>query len=321
MKAMGLAAGAAVLGGDLANVLYGQEPAERVKVVRTTREESIVAGEAQPQVVAQMVDDAVVALTGKRNAHAAWSSLFRASDVVGIKINCLGAPGIYTRREVVEAIVSGLQSAGVKPDQIIIWDRPESHLRRLGNIYATQTGPGVKCYASDTPGVGGYSEEVETYGGVKTRLARLLKDKITALVNVPVLKYHAMAGGATVSLKNHLGLVQNPADFHPNKCIAVADLNTAPTIVSKTRLIVCDALWATFKGSASFSGPDTLFQPRAVLASLNPVALDTIGCEMIDAERARHGLAPVRNNVVHLDRAAQLGLGPKSRAGIDLVAI
>ena len=99
----------------------------------------------------------------------------------------------------------------------------------------------MKCYASDTPEVGGYSDEVETYGGVQTRLPLILKERITALVSAPVLKHHN-AAGVTIALKNHLGSVRNPNRFHPNNCVAVGDLNTAPTIVEKTRLIVCLSL-------------------------------------------------------------------------------
>lgn len=320
LRAVGIAAGAAVIGSELREPAYAQEAGEPTRVVRATRTQAIVDAEVQPQVVTHMVDEVVTALTGEADADAAWSSLFSPEDVVGIKINCLGAPGIYTRREVVDAIAAGVQRVGVPADNIIIWDRPQQHLLRLGDIYAIQTGPGVKCYGVDTPEVGGYSDEVESYGGVETRLPLVLKERITALVNTPVLKHHGMAG-VTIALKNHLGSVSNPSDFHPNHCVAVGDLNTAPAITEKTRLIVCDALRGTFDGKAGFSGPQTLFQPKAVLASLNPVALDTVGRAMIDAERAQHNMPPVGERAVHVERAADLGLGPSSLDEIELVEI
>jgi len=318
LRTVGIAAGAAMMGETLSRAAYGQETGAQAKVVRAVRPDAFVDHELQAQVVTGAVDDVVATLTGQADADAAWSSLFEPDDVVGIKVNCLGAPGIYTRREVVDAIAAGVQRAGVSADNIIIWDRPEKHLLRLGDTYAIQTGPGVKCYASDTPEVGGYSEEIETYGGVETRQALILKERITALVNTPVLKHHGMAG-VTIALKNHLGSVKNPSDFHPGHCVAVGDLNTAPTIVEKTRLIICDAMSATFDGNASFSGPQTLFEPRAVLASFNPVALDVVGREMIDAERAKRGLDPVGERAIHVDRAAELGLGPSSLDDIELV--
>jgi len=320
LRAVGVAAGAAVIGTELAERVHAQETGEPIRVVRATRDEAVADHEVRAEVVREMVDEVAAALTGRADADAAWSSLFGPEDIVGIKINCLGAPGIYTRREVVDAIAAGVQRAGVPADNIIIWDRPQQHLLRLGDIYAIQTGPGVKCYASDTPEAGGYADEVESYGGVDTRLPLILKERITALVNAPVLKHHN-AAGVTITLKNHLGSVQNPNRFHPNHCVAVGDLNTAPTIVAKTRLIVCDALRATFDGNASFSGPQTLFEPRAVLASFNPVAMDVVGREMIDAERAERNLPPVGDRAVHVDRAAELGLGPSSLDDIELVEI
>jgi len=320
LRTVGIAAGAAVIGSELREPAYAQEAGEPTRVVRVTRTQAIVDAEVQPQVVTHMVDEVVTALTGEADADAAWSSLFSPEDVVGIKINCLGAPGIYTRREVVDAIAAGVQRVGVPADNIIIWDRPQQHLLRLGDIYAIQTGPGVKCYASDTPEVGGYADEVESYGGVETRLPLILKERITALVSTPVLKHHN-AAGVTIALKNHLGSVQNPNRFHPNHCVAVGDLNTAPTIVEKTRLIVCDALRGTFDGNASFSGPQTLFEPRAVLASLNSVAMDVVGREMINGERVAHNMPPVGERAVHVDRAAQLGLGPSSLDDVQVMEI
>lgn len=181
LRTVGIAAGAAMMGGRLARAAYGQETAAQARVVRAVRPGAVVNHEVQAEVVTRAVDDVVATLTGQADADAAWSSLFEPDDVVGIKVNCLGAPGIYTRREVVDAIAASVQRAGVSADHIIIWDRPEKHLLRLGDTYAIRTGPGVKCYASDTPEVGGYSEDIETYGGVETRLPLILKERITAL--------------------------------------------------------------------------------------------------------------------------------------------
>src|SRR3984893_5541801 len=73
------------------------------------------------------VDDAVIrkmlsagmrALTNTKNDRDAWASFFSPSDVVGIKVNCSGAPKIMSTPEVVGGIVANLIAGGVKPDKI-----------------------------------------------------------------------------------------------------------------------------------------------------------------------------------------------------------
>ena len=71
-------------------------------------------------------------LTGERTAANAWASLFSPADVVGIKINCVGAPRISSSLASIKATIAGLKSAGVKENNIIIWDRVDRELPRTG---------------------------------------------------------------------------------------------------------------------------------------------------------------------------------------------
>jgi hypothetical protein len=45
-------------------------------------------------------------------ANDAWASLFSPEDVVGIKINCIGAPRISSSLASINAALAGLKSAG-----------------------------------------------------------------------------------------------------------------------------------------------------------------------------------------------------------------
>ena len=71
---------------------------------------------------------------------AAMRRLFRPTDVVGIKVNCLGGRGVSTRPEVALQLAALLQAAGVPADRIYIWDRTDRELREAG--FAGRARPG-----------------------------------------------------------------------------------------------------------------------------------------------------------------------------------
>ena len=66
-------------------------------------------------------------------------------------------------------------------------------------------------------------------------------EEIDALISVPVLKDHDLAG-VSIAMKNMYGAIFNPNKFHANHCDPfVADLCSHPLIRRKLRLAVCDA--------------------------------------------------------------------------------
>src|SRR5437773_4532444 len=96
-------------------------PKSRVALVR---DPSVVNGfNFDAAKVRAMIATGLTALTGQPDETAAWRLFVSSNDVVGIKINTSGAPLQVTRHEVVDAIVDGLQRAGVADANIIVWDR------------------------------------------------------------------------------------------------------------------------------------------------------------------------------------------------------
>ena len=110
------------------------------------------------QVVSEMIDRAMMKLTGLDSAKEAWKDFVLPTDIVGIKINPLAGKQLSTHRIIVDKIIDGLYGAGVLRNQIIIWDRFESHLINAG-YEINQSDRGVRCFASDSEGVG-YDDEV-----------------------------------------------------------------------------------------------------------------------------------------------------------------
>ncbi|RJP14883.1 MAG: DUF362 domain-containing protein [Candidatus Abyssobacteria bacterium SURF_5] len=266
--------------------------------------------------VAQALSVGVAALFDNQDPVKNWRDLFKPSDIVGIKVNCIAGPELSTHPQVVMAIALQLQAAGVPAENIIVWDRTSRELTRAG--YTVNTGnKGIRVYGTDAVG---YEEKAVSHKSFNGRLSKILTRQITALINVPILKDHSGAG-VTISMKNHYGSIQNPGNHHNNLCDPyIADLNSVDEIRSKTRLIVCDATRASCNGGPGYNAAFA-WRYCGLLISRDPVALDTIGTGIIDERREQMGL-PKLEKIGRYPRqlisAADNGLGNTESARIDL---
>ncbi|MBV9034024.1 MAG: hypothetical protein JO182_05985, partial [Acidobacteriaceae bacterium] len=85
------------------------------KAVRVRSEEAVdtAANCVRGQAVRRMLTAGMQELTGTTNPRDAWAQFFSPQDVIGIKVNCSGAPEIHSNPEVVVAIIENLQSIGI----------------------------------------------------------------------------------------------------------------------------------------------------------------------------------------------------------------
>ncbi|MGD0799979.1 MAG: DUF362 domain-containing protein [Terracidiphilus sp.] len=234
-----------------------------------------------PQRMLALLDRAMQSLFGHDDA---WRKLVRPGETVSLKVNALGGRGISTNVQFVTAICERLQQAGVKPSDIVIWDRDSNELERAG-FHITMGGDRVQCYGTDRVG---YEDELAAYGSVGSRLSKILTQRSNVLINLPVLKDHDGAG-VTIALKNMYGVIHNPNKYHPNGCNPyVADLNMLPEIRGKMRLNLCDATTAMYEGGPGFK-PEHCWNANSLLASTDAVALDHTGWQIIERKRAEKG--------------------------------
>lgn len=105
-------------------------------------------GKPESEVVQRMMNEGMFTLTGKKTVADAWRTFFTPDDVVGIKINPIGGIKLSTRPEVISEIIMGLKAAGVKDNNIIIWDRFSYHLITAG-FPLNQGSSGVRCYGTE----------------------------------------------------------------------------------------------------------------------------------------------------------------------------
>jgi hypothetical protein len=286
----------------------------RGRVVRARRTDAVDdTDRVDAGVVKAMVDQAVAKLTGKGTAAEAWKALFGPQDVVTVKLNCLFGPGACSHREVTEAVVAGMLTAGVAAQNILVWDRATGDLVKCG--YELSDGPGVRYGATD------WEPQATQSGSFNGRLAQVLtRPEVTALVNIPVLKTHSIAG-ITLALKNHYGSFDNPGAHHGNGCDPyLADLNALPPIKDKTRLIIGDALRPVGEGGPA-ANPAATWSYGGLLAATDPVAVDMIGLEIIDEWRAANGMEPVAPKTRYLGTADKAGLGVAKRGKIELIDV
>jgi len=239
--------------------------------------------------VNQLLNRAMENLFEVTKPEHAWQQLFNRDDVVGIKINCLAGKGISTHQELVEAIVEGLRSAGVLEKNIIIWDRSNRDLEKAGYRIRRDTNK-VKCYGTDQVG---YTYNIYEWGEVGSHLSSILVRQCTAIVNVPILKDHGIVG-MTNALKNFFGAIHNPNKYHDNFGDPyIADVNMLSEIRSKVRITISDALTAQFEGGPPFM-PQWAWNQNELIVGFDPVAIDTIGWNLIEKKRKENGLPSLK---------------------------
>ncbi len=101
-------------------------------VVSAAADDMLAGLDYNPAAVHRAFAAGLTELTGEPTLAGAWSSLFGPGDVVGIKINCLGAPKISSSLASINETIAGLKGAGVKENDITVWDRTDGDFRRTG---------------------------------------------------------------------------------------------------------------------------------------------------------------------------------------------
>jgi len=321
--------------GDL-SVAFGEEKltwllSPKSRVISVKKAGIMHNDNPDPEKVQQMVDEGMFALSGKKTSANAWRSFFTPEDVVGIKINPIGGKKISTRPEVVNAIIRGLVSAGVKENNIIVWDRFEKHLVQAG--YKLNKGSsGVRYYGTEHSA--GYDHDIyyeslnDDYklrkdDGTRSLFSRIVTEHVTSIINVPVMKDHGIAG-VTLCLKNlAFGVVNNTARFHPSPYFcdpASAEICANPVIKNKVRLHIVDALQACYSGGPVPNNPKTIWKEERLFFGTDPVAIDRIGLDIIDKKRRANRCPPVFQKAKHISTAGEskMGLGNFEKGNIDL---
>ena len=281
-------------------------PATGTSRVVVVRHSGVWAGDdPDPAIVLQMLDAGLGALTDVSDVLAVWRVLFDPGEHVLLKVNCIASGG-PTQPAVTYAVAQRLQAAGLPAEKILIFDRRDYELESAGYTL-NEGGAGVQCHGTRGDG----AEAVLTQATV--RFYEEL-DACDAMINIPTPKQHDIAG-VTIALKNHFGSVNRPRALHGNHCDpGAAELNAQPNVRGKTRLIVCAALNVS---PFDWNRPE---RENALLVSFDPVALDTIGRDILVRRRQDKGRSAsfLVERATHLSTAQAMGLGAHDTDLIDL---
>ncbi|MDE0466483.1 MAG: DUF362 domain-containing protein [Candidatus Poribacteria bacterium] len=279
--------------------------------------------------VSELMDQAMMKLTGRASAKEAWRDIVLPDDIVGIKINPLGGPELSTHSIIVDKIVEGVYGAGVLKKQIVIWDRFEDHLLNAGYPIRQEDGE-VRTIASDTEGIG-YDDEVfyesekdsvtrRENESTRSRYSRIVTQEVDVLINVPVLKHHAMAG-VSGCLKNlAFGSVDNTRRFHgkPIYCNpAIGEILEHKVLKDKLALNIVDGLVASFDKGPTYHA-ESAWKYGGLFISTDPVILDVLVLQTINQKREEMELDSVSKLANHVNTASSLGLGTNTLDQVDL---
>ncbi len=317
--------GSALLAGGACRLLGSQKAAgaasgqARLVIARDPNLKATPAASLDSSRLLNCLDRAMQALYDCDSPQEAWKKVVQPGEVVGLKVNCLAGRGNSTRPELVYAVCERLRQAGIK--EIVIWDRLNSDLESA-RFKIVERGSGIRCFGNDTLG---FEEELMTFGSVGSLLSRTLTQVCDAVINLPVLKDHGIAG-VTIALKSMFGAIHNPNKYHLNVGNPyVADVFMLPPIRRKVRLHICDASTPQYEGGPSFM-PHWMWSYNGLIVGHDPVALDYTGWQIIEKKRAEVGMKSLREmkrEPAYIATAAdaQHGLGTNDPQSIRLLDV
>jgi hypothetical protein len=276
--------------------LIAHYPHTSSSVVSVVQHDGVWAGdEISSPAVLQMLDAALIQLTGIGDAATAWSILFDPGEMIGIKVNTISR--YTTTPQVAYAVAQRLQEAGVPAEQVVLFDRSDGELAARGYTLNAD-GPGVRCR-----GAKGWDQPTPVAG--TTQRVHDVMLSCDALINLPALKQHGTSG-FTSAMKNHYGTIDRPGQLHAGQCDpGIPELNALSAIRDKTRLMIGD-----FLRSCPYNW-NRMTKENLIVMSFDPVAFDGVARQVLVDRRAADGrpAGDILDKSHYVESAVELGLG------------
>jgi uncharacterized protein (DUF362 family) len=307
-----------------AHPLFPTSPAAETRfsakgtVVRVTKPGALGSAVMPSREMArQMVDRAVMDLTGTSKPESAWAQFAGATDKVLIKPNAFGFPAMAAHPETAWAIADALMAVGVPADSIIIYDQMSGRMQAARYRLTQPKAAGVRVLSNKQAP---YETQFRKTPAGRTQLA-LPVLWASVIIDLAVIKTHDLSG-VTCAMKNIThGVVVNPGAFHRDGCAGIPHLWSIPEIKDKVKLVVTDGFKLLYEG-----GPHD--KPRfkvpfdSIFATTDPVAMDRLAWEYVDEVRKGKGkktLTEIGKPPKFIEAAAAMGLGVAARDQIKVV--
>ncbi len=296
------------------------------------------AFEPDQNLVRTMVERGILRFTGKTSSAMAWRSLVSTQDVIGIKVFSTPGPNSGTRPSVVGAVVEELLAAGMKPTNIVIWDKHLLDLRlagfdtlahkyhvRLAGAAEAGYDPNVFVEKSIIGNLVWGDLEFGHEGptvGRKSFVTKLLTHDVTKIINIPPLLNHNMAGvsGALYSLA--MGSTDNSIRFESRAdrlFTAVPDIYNLTNLFDHVAINITDALIGQYKGEQE-TKLHYAVELNQIWFSKDAVALDVLALTELERERQANGATSPPSAMELYQNATwvELGISDPKRIKVEM---
>jgi hypothetical protein len=327
-------------------------------VIRVADKQSLKDDKLDAAVITGMLEKGITRLTGK-NMKESFGLFFNKNDVIGLKVNPVGAPLIHTHPEFVDAVIAWLAGNGVPRKNIIIWDRFDYMLKDAG--FTPERFPGIGIEGLQTMDENGnnwrdqdgnhlsinnFDKEVfyfakgvvgknirgykndefylnqHVFNGEYSYFGKLITKKLTKIVNLAA--YKNTGNGISMATKNMgYGSICNTGRLHDPLFFSVCtEVLAAPVIRDKLVLNITEGIRAQYEG-----GPDKnaqfIYPNHSLYFATDPFALDMVCHRELVAKRKAMGIQVNENPRFseYLYYAEKLGLGVANPEKIKLVQI
>lgn len=243
----------------------------------------------------EMLETSLRQIANTPTAGDAWRTWLDDDDIVAVKFNRSGQSTIGTSTDFGRALIASMLRADLSNERIMLLEAPPE----LEREFATRRPPD------------GWVDRVCDFGSGSDQFRAAL-DQATAIINVPFLKSHNIAG-MTGCLKNlSHGLIMHPARYHADGCSPfIGDIVACSDIRPKLKLNIIDALRVMYDGGPQAS-ESTVMSANLLIASTDPVAADSTGLVWLNRIRKNRNLPPIGGSddaVPYLKAAENRGLG------------
>ncbi len=329
------------------------------RVVQVFDDRSLVADKFDPVVINGMFEQGLQKLTSK-NLKDSYRLFFDKNDVIGIKVNPVGAGLISTRLEVVDAIINWLVKNGTDKKNIFIWDRFDYMLTDAG--FTAERFPGIGIEGLQTMdeaaaegkkeddsgwldkdgkhlSLNNFDKDVYYWADVEgpkdkpylnqhvvndqfSYFGKLLTQKLTKIINVPVFKN--TGNGISMATKNiGYGAICNTGRLHrPLFFNVCTEVFAFPVIRDKLVLNITDGLRAQYDGGP-MPNAQFAYEYKNLFFATDPFALDMVCHNLIVQKRKEMGVSVNEHPrfTEYLRYAETLGLGVVNPEKIEHVKI
>lgn len=270
----------------------------RSRVVEIQDARVLVDGRADDVILADLIDLGLRVLTGLPTATEALRRILGPARRIAVKFNHVDAERIGTNEAVARALAAALAAAGYGPDSITLVEAPGGLAGELKMAAPSSGwGPAIR--------VGEHLEEVANW-----------VYESDAIINVPFLKAHAIAGMSGAMKNIAYAAIRHPARYHDNACSPyIGEVIVNKELSSRLKLTIVNAL-RVIPEPAGGSALGNVADIGRLLFGFDPVALDTVGLEVLLRLRRDLGVTG-RLQAPSVATAGELGAGRCAAYGID----